>query len=77
MPDTGYREECRVSKQALYMRQGETRESLQQARILDGDVILAAQAILQLKSFDEVIVITTNLKHISLFESKEICIVDW
>jgi toxin FitB len=30
---------------------------------LDGDVILAAQAILQLKSFDQVIVVTTNLKH--------------
>ncbi|MEH2460898.1 type II toxin-antitoxin system VapC family toxin [Nostoc sp.] len=44
---------------------------------LDGDVILAAQAIIQLKSFDEVIVITTNLKHISRFESKGICVVDW
>ncbi|MBD6614891.1 type II toxin-antitoxin system VapC family toxin [Komarekiella sp. 'clone 1'] len=44
---------------------------------LDGDVILAAQAILQLKSFDEVIVVTTNLKHISRFESKGIDIADW
>ncbi|MBG1262792.1 type II toxin-antitoxin system VapC family toxin [Nostoc commune] len=44
---------------------------------LDGDVILAAQAIIQLKSFDEVIVITTNLKYISRFESKGICVVDW
>ncbi len=44
---------------------------------LDGDVILAAQAILQLKSFDQVIVITTNLKHISRFESEGICVVDW
>ncbi|MBC6432608.1 type II toxin-antitoxin system VapC family toxin [Nostoc sp. HG1] len=44
---------------------------------LDGDVILAAQAIIQLKSFDLVIVMTTNLKHISRFESKGICVVDW
>ncbi len=44
---------------------------------LDGDVILASQAILQLKSFDQVIVMTTNLKHISRFESEGICVVDW
>ncbi|MEH2318061.1 type II toxin-antitoxin system VapC family toxin [Nostoc sp.] len=44
---------------------------------LDGDVILASQAILQLKSFDQVIVMTTNLKHISRFESQGICVVDW
>ncbi|MBR8840049.1 MAG: hypothetical protein DSM106950_40140 [Stigonema ocellatum SAG 48.90 = DSM 106950] len=44
---------------------------------LDGDVILAAQAILQKKVFDEVIVVTTNLKHISRFESEGICVVDW
>ncbi|MDZ8029880.1 type II toxin-antitoxin system VapC family toxin [Nostoc sp. DedSLP04] len=44
---------------------------------LDGDVILAAQAILQLKSFDQVIIVTTNLKHISRFESEGICVVDW
>lgn len=44
---------------------------------LDGDVILGAQAILQLKSFDEVIVVTTNLKHISLFESEGIFVADW
>ena len=44
---------------------------------LDGDVILAAQAILQLKSFDQVIVVTTNLKHISRFESEGICVADW
>jgi toxin FitB len=44
---------------------------------LDGDVILAAQAILQLKSFDQVIVVTTNWKHISRFESEGICVVDW
>lgn len=44
---------------------------------LDGDVILAAQAILQLKSFDQVIVVTTNLKHISRFESEGIYILDW
>ncbi|MEH2232115.1 MAG: PIN domain-containing protein [Nostoc sp.] len=44
---------------------------------LDGDVILAAQAILQLKSFNQVIVVTTNLKHISRFESEGICVVDW
>lgn len=44
---------------------------------LDGDVILAAQAILQKKVFDEVIVVTTNLKHISRFESEGICVLDW
>ncbi|MEH1891817.1 MAG: hypothetical protein V7K92_20960 [Nostoc sp.] len=44
---------------------------------LDGDVILATQAILQLKSFDQVIVVTTNLKHISRFESEGICVADW
>ncbi|MEH2056930.1 MAG: hypothetical protein V7K97_12385 [Nostoc sp.] len=44
---------------------------------LDGDVILAAQAILQLKSFAQVIVMTTNLKHISPFESQGICVLDW
>jgi len=44
---------------------------------LDGDVILAAQAILQLKSFDEMIVVTTNLKHISRFESEGIGVADW
>lgn len=44
---------------------------------LDGDVILAAQAILQLQSFDEVTVVTTNLKHISRFESEGIVVADW
>ncbi len=44
---------------------------------LDGDVILAAQAIIQLKSFNQVIVVTTNLKHISRFESEGICVVNW
>ncbi|MBH8572650.1 hypothetical protein I8752_06410 [Nostocaceae cyanobacterium CENA369] len=44
---------------------------------LDGDVILTAQAILQLRSFDEVTVVTTNLKHISRFESEGIFVVDW
>ena len=44
---------------------------------LDGDVILAAQAILQLPSFDEVIIVTTNLKHISRFESEGISVADW
>ncbi len=44
---------------------------------LDGDVILVAQAILQLKSFERVIVVTTNFKHISRFESEGICVVDW
>ncbi|MBW4636575.1 MAG: hypothetical protein KME30_33315 [Iphinoe sp. HA4291-MV1] len=44
---------------------------------LDGDVILAAQAILQMKAFDEVIVATTNLKHISRFKGEGISVVDW
>jgi len=44
---------------------------------LDGDVILAAQAILQLEKFDEVIIMTTNLKHISRFEEEGICVADW
>ncbi|WP_016950715.1 hypothetical protein [Anabaena sp. PCC 7108] len=44
---------------------------------LDGDVILAAQGILQLNSFDAVIIVTTNLKHISRFESEGIFVADW
>jgi toxin FitB len=44
---------------------------------LDGDVILAAQAILQLPNFDEVVIVTTNLKHISRFESEGIFVADW
>ena len=44
---------------------------------LDGDVILVAQAILQIKNFDEVVVITTNLKHISRFQTEGICVWDW
>jgi predicted nucleic acid-binding protein len=44
---------------------------------LDGDVIFAAQAILQLKIFDNVTVVATNLKHISRFESEGISIADW
>jgi predicted nucleic acid-binding protein len=44
---------------------------------LDGDVILAAMAILQIKNFDEVIVVTTNFKHISRFQTEGICVLDW
>jgi predicted nucleic acid-binding protein len=45
---------------------------------LDGDVILAAQAILQLKEFDEVIIIiTTNTKHLLAFKNQGISIIDW
>lgn len=44
---------------------------------LDGDAILAAQAILQLPSFDEVVIVTTNLKHISRFERESISVLDW
>lgn len=44
---------------------------------LDGDVILAAQAILQLRAFDEVSVVTTNYKHISRFKSEGIFVKDW
>ncbi len=44
---------------------------------LDGDVILAAQAILQLNNFDEVVVLTTNFNHISRFENKGIKVEDW
>jgi predicted nucleic acid-binding protein len=44
---------------------------------LDGDVILVAQAISQLKFFDEVIIITTNLKHIEFFESQGVSVIDW
>jgi predicted nucleic acid-binding protein len=43
---------------------------------LDGDVILAAQVILQLNSFDEVIVVKTNVKHISLFTNEGIFVAD-
>jgi predicted nucleic acid-binding protein len=44
---------------------------------LDGDVILAAQAIFQLENYDEVEVITTNLKHISRFQCEGISVKDW
>jgi predicted nucleic acid-binding protein len=44
---------------------------------LDGDVILAAQAIIQLRSFKEVIIVTTNLKHILRFEHEGIFVKDW
>lgn len=44
---------------------------------LDGDVILAAQATLQTKSFDEVVIVTTNLKHISRFQNEKISVCDW
>jgi predicted nucleic acid-binding protein len=44
---------------------------------LDGDVILVAQAISQLKFFDEVTIITTNLKHIAFFETQGISVIDW
>jgi predicted nucleic acid-binding protein len=44
---------------------------------LDGDVILAAMAILQIKNFDEVVVVTTNFKHISRFQTEGICVLDW
>jgi predicted nucleic acid-binding protein len=44
---------------------------------LDGDVILAAQATLQTKSFNEVVIITTNLKHISRFQTEKISVCDW
>ncbi|GAX36242.1 hypothetical protein [Nodularia sp. NIES-3585] len=27
--------------------------------------------------FDEVVIVTTNLKHISRFESEGICVADW
>ncbi len=43
---------------------------------LDGDVILTAQVILQLNSFDEVIVVKTNVKHISLFTNEGIFVAD-
>jgi predicted nucleic acid-binding protein len=44
---------------------------------LDADVILASQAVLQLKRFDKSIVITSNLKHISRFCYKGIEVLDW
>jgi predicted nucleic acid-binding protein len=44
---------------------------------LDGDVVLAAQAIFQLDKFDEVAIVTTNLKHISRFQCKGIEVLDW
>ncbi|MEH2069288.1 MAG: hypothetical protein V7K47_14185 [Nostoc sp.] len=62
------------------MSQGQrkTRETLPPGNdSLNGDVILDAQAIFQLKNFDEVIVVTTNLKHISLFKNEGIFVADW
>ncbi|GAA6620514.1 type II toxin-antitoxin system VapC family toxin [Scytonema sp. NUACC26] len=44
---------------------------------LDIDVILASQATLQLPNFDEVTIITTNVKHISRFEKPRLFVVDW
>lgn len=44
---------------------------------LDADVILASQAIIQLKKFDQSIVVTSNLKHISRFCDKGIEVWDW
>lgn len=44
---------------------------------LDGDVVLAAQAIFQLDKFDEVAIVTTNFKHISRFQCKGIEVLDW
>jgi len=44
---------------------------------LDGDVILAAQAIAQKEFFKQVIVVTGNPKHISLFEDFGFYTWDW
>jgi predicted nucleic acid-binding protein len=59
---------------ALVRKQGRSTAS---NNSLDGDVILAAQAILQIKNFDEVVVVTTNFKHISRFQTEGICVLDW
>jgi predicted nucleic acid-binding protein len=59
---------------ALVRKQGRSTASNDS---LDGDVILAAQAILQIKNFDEVVVVTTNFKHISRFQTEGICVLDW
>jgi len=47
------------------VRQG--RQATADPKSLDGDVILAAQAMLQVQQGYEVIVATTNVKHISRF----------
>jgi len=44
---------------------------------LDGDVILAAQAILQLKLFEQVVVMTVNTRHLSQFQDEGIEVADW
>jgi len=44
---------------------------------LDGDVILVAQAIFQLDNFDEVVIVTTNIKHLSRFQGEGIGVWDW
>lgn len=44
---------------------------------LDGDVIIAAQAIMQLDKFDQVVIVTTNLNHILQFEAQGIKVKDF
>jgi len=44
---------------------------------LDGDVILVAQAIFQLDIFEQVVIVTTNLKHLSRFQGEGIAVQDW
>ena len=44
---------------------------------IDGDVILSAQAILQKEMYDEVIIITENVKHLSRFCSYGISVIKW
>jgi hypothetical protein len=45
---------------------------------LDGDAILAAQALQQFEYYDQVSIITTNVKHIERFATNnELEVVDW
>jgi toxin FitB len=44
---------------------------------LDGDVILVAQSLSLKKNYNEIIIVTENIKHISRFSSHGLVVVEW